>query len=403
MQALMTLLTDYTIQNVALGAALLGISSGVLGSFAVLRQQSLLGDTLSHAALPGVCLGFMLAGTRHMGSILLGALLTGVLAALSMFLLAQRSRLKTDAALGSALSVFFALGVVLLTYIQGTSNASQGGLDSFLFGQAAAILRSDVWIMASITVVALVLVLLLWKELKLVTFDAAFAQTLGLPVVWLELFMTAMIAFAVIIGLQMVGVVLMAAMIIAPAVAARQWVNSLEGMVILAALIGALGGIVGALISALGRGLATGPLIILAISLCVIMSILFAPQRGVLWEMLEQRRNRKRVQSQQVLTTLYKLTQTHHNPHYQAEVGMLSAYYQHSVQQSLSNLQEKGWIQQSRHMPEEGQHWQLTTAGYQEAERILESLNPQKKLEQVRNDALKPAQELTLERTKEAH
>jgi manganese/zinc/iron transport system permease protein len=242
MDALMALFQDYTVQNVALGAALLGISSGVLGSFAVLRQQSLLGDTLSHAALPGVCLGFIVAGTRQLGSILLGALLTGALAALLMLLLTRRSRLKTDAGLGVTLSVFFAVGIVLLTYIQGTNNASQGGLDSFLFGQAAAILRSDLYVMGGITLFALALVATFWKEFKLVTFDPAFAGSLGLPVTVLEVLLTVMTALAVVIGLQMVGVVLMAAMIIAPAVAARQWSNRLEGMVILAAAIGAAGG-----------------------------------------------------------------------------------------------------------------------------------------------------------------
>ena len=153
--SLVALLTDYTIQNVVIGATFLGLISGVLGSFAVLRQQSLLGDTLSHAALPGVCLGFIIVGAREITSILAGAVTTAVLAALVMLVLTRHSWLKTDAGLGISLSVFFALGVVLLTYIQGTENASQGGLDSFLFGQAAAMLRSDLWVMGAITLAAL--------------------------------------------------------------------------------------------------------------------------------------------------------------------------------------------------------------------------------------------------------
>ncbi|NBB83887.1 MAG: iron chelate uptake ABC transporter family permease subunit, partial [Alphaproteobacteria bacterium] len=258
------LLGDYTVRTVALGAALLGLVSGVLGCFAVLRRQSLLGDTLSHAALPGICLGFLIAGTREIASILAGALVTGVLAALLMLLLTKRSRLKTDAGLGIALSVFFAVGIVLLTHIQGTGNAAQGGLDSFLFGQAAALLRSDLWVMGGIAVVALGLVAAFWKEFKLVSFDPGYARSLGLPVVALEVLLTAMIALAVVIGLQMVGVVLMAAMVIAPAVAARQWVGTLERMVVLAAGVGIVSGVVGAVASALARGLATGPLIVLA-------------------------------------------------------------------------------------------------------------------------------------------
>ena len=282
--SLFELLSDYTLQNVALGAAILGVVSGVLGSFAVLRQQSLVGDALSHAALPGVCLGFMVAGTRDLGAIMAGALLTGGLAALAILALTRLTRLKTDAAIGISLSVFFALGVVLLTVIQGSGGASQAGLESFLFGQAAAILRSDLEVMGAITGVALAVVLLLWKEFKLVTFDPTFARTLGLPVTVLEVTLTVMVALAVVVGLQMVGVVLMAAMVIAPAVAARQWTRRLEHMVVLSALIGMASGVTGAVISALGRGLATGPLIVLSASAIVLVSILFAPGRGVVWD-----------------------------------------------------------------------------------------------------------------------
>ncbi len=375
--SLLSFLGDYTVQNVAMGAALLGVSSGVLGTFAVLRQQSLLGDTLSHAALPGICLGFIVAGSRQLGSILAGALFTGVLAALFMLLLTRRSRLKTDAGLGISLSLFFALGIVLLTYIQGTGNASQGGLDSFLFGQAAAMLRSDLWVMGGVTSVALLLVALLWKELKLVTFDPLFAGSLGLPVVVLEVFMTAMIAFAVVVGLQMVGVVLMAAMIIAPAAAARQWVNSLGSMVLVSALIGAAGGVTGALISASGRNLATGPLIILSISAFVLLSILFAPGRGVVWEALQRWRNRRVLEAQRVLTTLYQLTEKHRDPRYLTEEGMVNVYYRADATGALGRLQKDGFVARETHMPGEGEHWALTDKGRREAERILDALNPQ--------------------------
>jgi len=146
MDAIVTLLGDYTLRTVALGAILLGVTSGALGSFAVLRKQSLLGDTLSHAALPGIALGFLVAGGRSLSAVLAGALATGVLAALTMLLLVRRSRLKTDASLGVALSVYFAAGVVLLSFVQGRAGAGQAGLETFLFGQAAAILRSDLWI-----------------------------------------------------------------------------------------------------------------------------------------------------------------------------------------------------------------------------------------------------------------
>lgn len=364
------LLSDYTIQTVAMGAALLGISSGVVGCFAVLRRQSLLGDTLSHAALPGVCLGFMIVGTRDLGSIMAGALFTGVAAALIVLVLTRMSRLKTDAALGITLGVSFAIGVVLLTYIQGTGNASQGGLDSFLFGQAAAILRSDLWIMGGIALVALLLVSALWKEFKLVSFDPGFAASLGMPVVVIEMVMTTMVALAVVVGLQMVGVVLMTAMIIAPAVAARQWTRRLGTMVILAAVFGVVAGVTGAVLSATARGLATGPLIVLVISAIVLVSLTVSPRRGLLWEMVRHWRDRRSLRGRHVLTTLHAMAEEHGDRGYAAELGTLDAYHGIDTRRALAQLEKRGLIRPVTHEPKTTPHWQLTQAGHAEAKRL---------------------------------
>jgi manganese/zinc/iron transport system permease protein len=371
---LVAFLGDYTIQNVLLGAALLGLSSGALGSFAVLRQQSLLGDALSHATLPGVALGFMVVGSRHLGSIMLGALLSGFAAALLVLLLTRRSRLKTDAALGIALSTFFALGVVLLTRIQQSGNASQGGLDSFLFGQAAAILRSDLWVMGALSLLALAVLAALWKELKLVTFDPLFAGSLGLPVAILDTLLTMLIALAIVIGLQIVGVVLMAAMIVAPAVAARQWSDRLERMVLLSALIGAGGGVAGAVMSASARNLATGPLIVLSITAVVVVSLLLAPRRGLLWEALHRRRSGAQLRGSRVLATLQQISHDHLDPEYRVEQGMLRTYHGPGTIASLLRLQRRGMVRKVPHMPEEGVHWQLTESGQREAERARREL-----------------------------
>ena len=374
---MLTLLADHTIQNVTIGAVLLGMISGVLGSFAVLRQQSLLGDTLAHAALPGICIGFLIAGSRELPSLLGGALASSVLAALLMLALTRNSRLKTDAGLGAALSLFFALGVVLLTYIQGRANASQAGLESFLFGQAAAILRSDLWLMGGVTAFSLGLILLSWKEFKLVTFDPVFARTLGLPVVLLETTLTLTVAFAVVVGLQMVGVVLMAAMVIAPAVAARQWVKSLERMVLLSAAFGMLAGLIGALISVAGPGLSTGPLIVLSATALVIVSILIAPERGLLWEELKHFRDRRELDGNQLLTTLYNLASRHRDPEYPAELGMIDAYHGLGAWRTLKRLERQGLIMPVHHMPSEGRHWELTSAGIAEARRVLDEVGMQ--------------------------
>ena len=293
MSVILDLLSSSLVQTVLLGAAMLGVLSGVLGTFAVLRQQSLLGDALSHAALPGVCLGFLLAGGRDLGSILAGAFFSGALAALVMLLIVRRTTLKTDAALGIVLSVFFAVGIVLLTFIQNQGDASSLGLMTFLFGQAASILRSDLWIMGGVTLFALALVFLFWKEFKLVSFDPNFARAQGLPVIWIEAGLTVMVALAIVVGLQLVGVVLMVALLIAPAAAARQWTDRLGHMVFLSAAIGAFSGASGALLSAVSRGLATGPVVVLIVSAIVAVSLLFAPRRGLLWQAIARRRARQ--------------------------------------------------------------------------------------------------------------
>jgi manganese/zinc/iron transport system permease protein len=225
--------------------------------------------------------------------------------------------------------------------------------------------------MGGITFAALAVVAVFWKEFKLVTFDPVFARTLGLPVLALEIALTVMIALAVVVGLQMVGVVLMAAMVIAPAVAARQWSSRLEVMVILSALIGMASGVFGALVSALGRGLATGPLIVLAASAAVAVSLLFAPGRGVVWEMRRRAANRRSLRGQRVLTTLYRLAAHHGDSAYPSEQGMVDAYYGIATAPVMRRLQDRGLIQPVAHAPEPTPHWVLTPEGIAEAERIL--------------------------------
>lgn len=268
--------------TVALGTALLGALAGALGCFAVLRKQSLMGDVLSHAALPGICIGFLVAGQRSLPAILAGALVAGLLAAALIQVILRFTRIKPDAAMGIALSTFFALGVVLLSHIQQSGGAAQAGLSSFLFGQAAAMLSSDLVLLGGLAVAATLFLGLFWKDLKLVTFDPDYARALGRPAGLIQAALAAATAVAIVAGLQVVGVVLMVALLIAPAVAARQWVEGLLPMVLLAALLGAASGVTGALLSSSARGLATGPVIVLVAAGIVLASLLLSPRRGLL-------------------------------------------------------------------------------------------------------------------------
>lgn len=295
MDLLTMLFTDYTLRTVALGAAVLGIASGALGSFAMLRRQSLLGDAMSHAALPGVVLAFMLTGSKSPIVLLLGAAVAGIAGTISLNAITRHTRIKEDSALGIILSVYFGFGLMLLTFLQRNPDARQAGLNTFLFGQAATLLERDVVVMAVLGGTAVLLMALFWKELKLLAFDPDYGASLGFPMRWLDYLLLGLLVIAISVGLQAVGVVLMSAMIVAPAAAARQWTNRLGVMVALAALFGAVSGVGGAMISSLGSGLSTGPVVVLVASAIVTLSLLAAPNRGLLWNWLRQRRNRTKM------------------------------------------------------------------------------------------------------------
>ncbi|MED4609628.1 metal ABC transporter permease, partial [Paenibacillus validus] len=257
---LFDMLRDPNAQWILLGSMLLGLSSGVLGSFAYLRKQSLMGDALAHAALPGVCIAFMLTGSKSIFFFLIGAAAAGLIATFGIGYVTRHSRIKQDSALGIVLSVFFGVGIVLLTKIQHGGSGNQSGLDKFLFGQAASMVLSDVITMAVVALILVILCGLLFKEFKLLSFDPGFAKGIGLPVAALDQFMMFLIVVAVVVGIQAVGVVLMSALLITPAVSARYWTEKLGVMVVLSGIFGAISGFVGTLVSGLGSNLPTGPL-----------------------------------------------------------------------------------------------------------------------------------------------
>ncbi len=310
MGAFVDLLLDANVRWVAGGLFLLGAAAGTLGSFAVLRKQSLLGDALAHAALPGVCAAFLIAHEKSPPVVMGGALASGALGVLCVAGLTRHSRIKEDAAIAIVLSVFFGAGIALLTIIQKLPFGNQSGLDKFLFGQAASLTARDVRTMAALAAALGAAVALLFKEFKIVAFDRAYAASMGLPVRPLEFLLTSLIVLAVVIGLEAVGVVLMSAMLIAPAAAARQWTDRLDRMVALAAAFGGAAGLAGAGLSTIerqGASLPTGPLMVGAAAAIFAASLLFAPGRGVVARIVRLARVRARVRRENVLKTLYAL------------------------------------------------------------------------------------------------
>jgi manganese/zinc/iron transport system permease protein len=251
-----------------------------------------MGDALSHAALPGVCLAYMLTGSKAPITLMLGAAAAGWIGMLIILRITRQTRIDPGSALGIVLTVFFGLGVVLLTVIQKSNDANQAGLDKFLFGQAAALVQGQVVTMAVIGGLALVVVAVLFKEFKLLAFDAEFAGTLGLRTHMLGTLLTGLLVVAIVIGLNTVGVILMSAMLVAPASAARQWTNSLSHMIFYSALIGALSGLVGAVLSVIQEGVPTGPAIVLCLAAAVIVSLLFGSAQGIVWDWVRRIRRR---------------------------------------------------------------------------------------------------------------
>ena len=356
------LVDDYTLRTVALGAVALGAVGGALGTFAVLRRQALVGDAISHAALPGVVLAYVLLGTKASLALMLGAAVTGFAATLAVGGIVRTTRVKGDAALGIVLSVFFGVGLVLLTWVQRRPDASQAGLDRFLFGQAATVLREDVFTIVVVGALALAAVALLWKQLKLLAFDAEFGASLGIRMHAVEIALTGLLVVAIVIGLQMVGAVLMSAMIVAPAAAARQWTNRLGPMTIVAAVLGAAAGAVGAVASSQVERLPTGPTIVLVATAIVVVSFLLAP-RGLLVRRLRAYRARSRLGTHVVLADLAALEREHGGAHAHpaATIGVLEEV---DASAALRTLERQGLV---RRDPDGD--WLLTDAGREEARR----------------------------------
>lgn len=284
---------SYNTLVVLAGTSLLGACAGLVGTFAVLRRRALTGDALAHAALPGLCLAFLVLDQRNLPAMLLGAFLTGILGIATVSTLRFRTRIKEDAAIGIVLSVFYGAGIVLSRLIQNrTTGGSKAGLDTYILGKTAGMIVQDVMLIGGTAAVCLMLIVLLYKEFKIVAFDPGFARVQGWPAFRLDLLLMAMIALTVVIGLPAVGVVMMAAVLILPAAAARFWTVRLGRMLVLAALFGVVIGSSGTLASA-RYNLPAGPSIVLVGTAIFLVSLLMAPGRGLIARIVAERRFRR--------------------------------------------------------------------------------------------------------------
>ncbi len=351
------------------GAILLGVTCGLLGCFIVLRRQSLLGDAIGHAVLPGVCVGFLLAGTRATPILLLGAMFAGLLAAAMIGLLQRTTKLKTGECMGVVFTGFYGLGIVLLKYIQNRGMAAQSGLDKFLFGQIVGISLSDVVYMAVTAGLAIALVIIFWRALAVASFDESFAFSIGIPIRALHYLLTGLITVAIVISIQAVGVVLVAAMLVTPAATAYLLTDRLHRMAVLSGVFGAVAGVAGAFTSMLGEDLPTGAFMVLGASALFAVAFALSPRHGVLprlWRVWERQR---RTQAENLLRTLYILMEARGTTDRRFGVHDVAAKRQETpalVRRLWRLAAQRGWVD-----PHSRDPIILTDAGHEEAKRVV--------------------------------
>jgi len=307
-------LQDANTRTVLVGTMLLGVASGVVGVFAVLRKRSLVADAVAHASLPGVCLAYLVVGDRSFAAFMLGALVMGLIAGGFIAFVRAATRTKEDAAIGLAVGGFFGLGIALSRIIQSTPGGTKAGLDGFIFGKAASMVSSDAMLIGVVAAVVLVGCALLFKEFRVVCFDREFASGQGWPTLLIDMLLMALVCVCTVAGLPAVGVVLMVSLIVIPAAAARFWTERLTPMVLIAGAIGGACGLLGTALSAtlpapesgLSRGWPTGPVITLVGTAIFMVSLLAAPERGVVAAGVRRWRLRRRIASQNLLRGVYE-------------------------------------------------------------------------------------------------
>lgn len=323
-------LHDYNTRTVLIGTLLLGVTAGLVGTFTLLRRQALVGDVVSHAALPGVAVAFLAGelnapGTgRSLSSLLAGAAISGSLAVVAITVIRRLTPIRADAALATVLGVSFGIGSALFKAVQELPSGNQAGLQTMILGSAATMTAGDVRLIAAGALVTLIIALLLFKELSILCFDEQTAAVQGWPVLILDLCLTGLVVAVTVIGLQTVGI-LMVALLITPPSAARFWTDRLSRMAVLAVVIGGLSAAGGSIVSASVPRLAGGPTIVLAGSLCFLISLFFGTERGLLRRWLRQRRNRNRIGRDDLIRAMFEIVESRLQPEAEPSPDHLTA------------------------------------------------------------------------------
>lgn len=314
-----TLDAPYNTRLVLRSVGVLGAACGAVGVFLLLRRRSLVADALAHAALPGVCMGFLLAvalgmDARSLGILLPAAAVAGAMSVASIHALTRLPRVREDAAIGIVLSVFFAVGVVLLGVIQGLPVSQKAGLNHFIFGHAATMSASDGRAILIASLITIAVLVVCFKELRLLCFDSSFAGGMGFSRIALDGILMSLVTLLTVIGLHAVGALLIVALLIIPAAAARFWTDRLGLTTVIATLIGGIGAYIGAASSAAEANVPTGPAIVLYCGALFLISMTAAPKRGLLIEYIRRVITNRRIGRQHLLRAMYERGEIAGNP-----------------------------------------------------------------------------------------
>lgn len=356
---------DPNVVLVVVGISLLSVSAAMVGTFTFLDKKALIGDAISHAVLPGVCLAFMLAGSKNPYWIVVGAFATGALATYAISWVSQQTKLKEDTIIASVLSVFFGIGIVLMTKLQQTGNAALSGLDHFLFGNAISIIGEDILVYATLALATILAILIFYKEFQLLIFNRDFATVIGLPVKRLEFLFNSLMVLAVVTGIQAIGVVLMAALLITPAAAAKFWTDRLGAMLIIAVVIALFSGISGAYISFVLPNMPTGPWVVVVLSLLAFLSFFFSHKKGLITRWYSKKNYQRKIHSDHILKALYHAQESGGQGLSIQEIKQRFPNQNRHTHYSIKALSKNGYTTIKQDFIS------LTTTGVSEAKRII--------------------------------
>ena len=335
---------DPSVAWVVIGITLLGIGSAYVGTFSFLDKKALLGDAISHSVLPGICLGFILAGEKNPLYIVTGAFLAGGVATFLSSWLKKNTKLSEDSIIATILSVFFGIGIVMLTALQKSGNPEIAGLNSFIFGNAIGISEFDLMIYGGLSLTIILILTIFLKEFRLMVFDPAFGRAIGFPMDAIRFLFNVLMILAVVIGIQAIGVVLMAALLITPGAAARFWTDRLNSLLILAALFSILSGILGTYISFVIPQMPTGPWVVVFLSMFALISFLISPKSGIIFRYLKRKNYLKKTHRDHLLKSLYKAMEEGQQGLTIDKIYELYPFQKKEIQQSIINLDKSGYI-----------------------------------------------------------